>query len=369
MNIELTRFYRRVLETPATHYPPIADLKSLYAPFFEAGLPEPKTAEIRTLKPKPAFKAVPEPAPAPPPSLYDRLKTGLSKTRGQLGDKITELLAGRKSLDQSLLEELETQLLVSDVGYEATDRIINRLSQRRERQENTLVLALEEEMRHILDLGIENPLTQPKLPHQPFVILVVGVNGVGKTTTIGKLAWQLSQEGHKLLLAAGDTFRAAATEQLQAWGQRVNVPVIAQQPGADSASVIFDALSAAKARGVDIVIADTAGRLHNKAHLMNELEKIKRVLKKQDEQAPHMVLLVLDASAGQNALNQAREFHQILELSGIVLTKLDGTAKGGIIFAICEQLKLPVWYIGVGEKTEDLRAFEPEAFVNALIKT
>lgn len=311
-------------------------------------------------------------APAPPPeraSLFSRLRERLSRTRDQLGSGLSGLLLGRKRIDDDLLEELETLLLTADLGVEATGRIIGDLTQRVRRQSlsdpQALLAALKEELGQILT-SAQAPVRAPA-PGRPQVILMVGVNGAGKTTTIGKLAKRLQDEGNSVILAAGDTFRAAAVEQLKAWGERNRVPVIAQQAGADSASVIFDALQAASARGADVLIADTAGRLHTKSNLMDELTKVARVLKKLDPDAPHEVMLVVDATTGQNALNQAVQFHQSVGLTGITLTKLDGTAKGGIVFAIAERLKIPIRFIGVGEGIEDLRPFDADEFLEALL--
>ena len=302
--------------------------------------------------------------------LFARLKSGLSRTRGSLGEGLGRLLLGKKSIDDALLEEIETQLLVADLGVDATRSIIGELTQRISRKDlrdsEALYHALREDMRTMLQ-----PCSQPLVidgAQAPFVILVVGINGAGKTTTIGKLAKRLQGEGKSVMLAAGDTFRAAAVEQLQVWGERNNIPVIAQHSGADSASVIFDAVQAARAREIDVVIADTAGRLHTQANLMEELKKVKRVIGKLDDTAPHEVLLVLDAGTGQNALNQARQFHEAVQVSGIALTKLDGTAKGGIIFAIARSLGLPIRFIGVGEGIEDLRPFDAAEFIDALFE-
>jgi len=303
-----------------------------------------------------------------------RLRDRLGKTRHALTSGLGDLFRGRNSLDEDLLEELETQLLVADLGVQATTQVLNALRARAELKRSAspeqLQLALRDILRDLL-APCEAPLLTNIATHlergKPYVLLVVGVNGAGKTTTIGKLAHRLQAEGRSVLLAAGDTFRAAAIEQLQTWGQRNQIPVIAQQAGADSASVIFDAVESAKARGVDIVIADTAGRLHTQAHLMEELKKVLRVIRKLDGTAPHEILLVLDATTGQNALHQAKQFHQMVEVSGIALTKLDGTAKGGVIFAIAEALQLPIRFIGVGEQAEDLRPFTADAFVDALL--
>ncbi|WP_426415449.1 signal recognition particle-docking protein FtsY [Aestuariirhabdus sp. LZHN29] len=300
--------------------------------------------------------------------LFGRMKRGLSKTRSGLVGGVTTLFIGKKEIDDDLLEELETQLLIADVGMAATREIIDGLTQRVQYRElddaDALLGALKAELRKLLEpanqqLYIDDSKT-------PFVILVVGVNGVGKTTTIGKLAKRLQLEGKKVMLAAGDTFRAAAVEQLEVWGERNQIPVIGQHTGADSASVIFDAVEAAKARNVDVLIADTAGRLHNKDNLMEELKKVKRVMGKLDDSAPHEVLLVVDASTGQNALNQAREFDNTVSLTGMALTKLDGTAKGGIVFAMAQEMKLPIRFIGVGEQINDLRPFVADEFVDAL---
>ena len=303
--------------------------------------------------------------------LFARLKQGLSRTRHGLTDGIASLVMGSSKIDDALLEEIEDQLLSADVGMEATSRISQELAKRVSRKElkdsAALLEALHQQMQSILD-PCQAPLHIPE-SDQPFVILMVGVNGVGKTTTIGKLARRLQHEGKSVMLAAGDTFRAAAVEQLQVWGERNNIPVVAQQSGADSASVIYDALESARARGVDVLIADTAGRLHTQSNLMEELKKVKRVMSKLDERAPHEVMLVLDAGTGQNALNQAEQFHQAVGLTGITLTKLDGTAKGGVIFAIAHKLGIPIRFIGVGESVEDLRPFNAEEFVAALFTT
>ncbi|MFP6799418.1 MAG: signal recognition particle-docking protein FtsY [Pseudomonas sp.] len=298
----------------------------------------------------------------------ERLKQGLSKTSASLGEGMASLFLGKKAIDDDLLEDLETRLLTADVGVEATTAIIGNLTKRVARKEladsGALYKALQDELVALLK-PVEQPLKIDS-SKQPYVILVVGVNGAGKTTTIGKLAKKLQQDGKKVMLAAGDTFRAAAVEQLQVWGERNQIAVIAQHTGADSASVIFDAVQAAKARGMDVLIADTAGRLHTKDNLMEELKKVRRVIGKLDDTAPHEVLLVLDAGTGQNAINQAKQFNQTVNLTGLALTKLDGTAKGGVIFALAKQFALPIRYIGVGEGIDDLRTFEAEAFVQAL---
>lgn len=300
--------------------------------------------------------------------LFSRLKAGLSKTSAVLSSGLGNLFLGRREIDDDLMEEIETQLITSDVGIDATARIINSLAQQVARKElddaNALFVSLKNELAAVLQPS-QGPL-QIDPGKKPFVILVVGVNGVGKTTTIGKMAKRFQNQGLSVMLAAGDTFRAAAVEQLQVWGERNNVPVIAQHTGADSASVIFDAIQAAKSRNVDVLIADTAGRLHNKDNLMEELKKVVRVMKKLDDSAPHEVMLVLDAGTGQNALAQARQFQQLIGVTGLSLTKLDGTAKGGIIFAISQQLGLPIRFIGVGEQVDDLRPFVAEEFVKAI---
>ena len=297
---------------------------------------------------------------------FARLKRSLLKTKENLGSGFISLFRGKK-IDDDLFEELEEQLLIADVGVETTRKIITNLTEGASRKQlkdaEALYGLLKDEMGEIL-AKVDEPLNVEG--KTPFVILMVGVNGVGKTTTIGKLARQFEQQGKSVMLAAGDTFRAAAVEQLQVWGQRNNIPVIAQHTGADSASVIFDAIQAAKARHIDVLIADTAGRLQNKSHLMEELKKIVRVMKKLDEDAPHEVMLTLDASTGQNAISQAKLFHEAVGLTGITLTKLDGTAKGGVIFSVADQFGIPIRYIGVGERIEDLRPFKADDFIEAL---
>ncbi|MDW8539649.1 signal recognition particle-docking protein FtsY, partial [Proteus mirabilis] len=297
---------------------------------------------------------------------FSRLKKGLLKTRQNLGSGFMGLFRGKK-IDDELFEELEEQLLIADVGMDTTSKIINSLTQHASRKDlkdaESLYGKLREEMGDILN-KVDKPLNIEG--KKPFVILMVGVNGVGKTTTIGKLARQYQAEGKSVMLAAGDTFRAAAVEQLQVWGERNHIPVIAQHTGADPASVIFDAIQSAQAKGVDVLIADTAGRLQNKSHLMEELKKIVRVMKKLDEEAPHEVMLTLDASTGQNAVSQAKLFNETVGLTGLTLTKLDGTAKGGVIFSIADQFGIPIRYIGVGEGIEDLRPFKADDFIEAL---
>ena len=301
--------------------------------------------------------------------LFASLRQRLSKTRENLSSGLGNLLLGKKQIDADLLEQLEDQLLMADVGMQATQKITSQLTESLKRRQ----LGDSESLIGTLKRIMSELLAPCALPLQidpgkkPFVILMVGVNGAGKTTTVGKLAQQFKNQGLKVMLAAGDTFRAAAVEQLQAWGERLDVPVIRQGQGADSASVIFDALQSAQARGIDVLIADTAGRLHTQMSLMDELEKIKRVMAKLDPEAPHETLLVLDAVTGQNALAQASHFRDSVGITGLVLTKLDGTAKGGMIFSVAEQLKTPIRYIGVGETVEDLRPFNHEEFVDALL--
>ncbi|CDM87828.1 signal recognition particle-docking protein FtsY [Xenorhabdus bovienii] len=299
---------------------------------------------------------------------FARLKRSLVKTRQNLGSGFLGLFRGKK-IDDDLFEELEEQLLIADVGVETTRKIINNLTAHASRKElkdaEALYTKLKEEMSDIL-AKVDKPLDLDIEGKSPYVILMVGVNGVGKTTTIGKLARQYQSQGKSVMLAAGDTFRAAAVEQLQVWGERNKIPVIAQHTGADPASVIFDAIQSAKAKGVDILIADTAGRLQNKSHLMEELKKIVRVMRKLDEETPHEIMLTLDACTGQNAVSQAKLFHEAVGLTGITLTKLDGTAKGGVIFAIADQFDIPIRYIGVGEGIEDLRPFKADDFIEAL---
>ena len=302
------------------------------------------------------------------PDTGTTLDKKLNRTRSTFKDNLLGFLRGKKPIDSELLEELENQLIMADVGVEATASIMASLEDQVSRSKMSdsegLRSALQNELLRLLE-PVEKPLAIPE-QSTPFVILVVGVNGSGKTTTIGKLAKQLQLGGNSVMLAAGDTFRAAAIEQLQTWGERNEVPVISQQMGSDSASVIFDALQSATARNIDVLIADTAGRLHTQAGLMDELKKVKRVLSKIDETAPHETLIVLDGGTGQNALSQAREFHAAMDLTGLVITKLDGTAKGGIVFAIANTLGIPIRFIGVGEKVDDLEVFEANRFVAAL---
>ena len=353
---------------------PIQEIKPEPEPEVVAEQPEviepAPVAEVPVVEPEPVVEVAAEPVveEAPKKGFFARMRQGLTKTRGALVEGIAELFIGKKEIDDDLLEELETQLLVSDVGVEATTEIIEKLTNRVKYKElddaDALMAALKAELAEILEPA-DKPLVIPQ-QDTPFVILVVGVNGVGKTTTIGKLARKLQGEGRKVMLAAGDTFRAAAVEQLQVWGERNNIPVVAQHTGADSASVVYDAFEAAKARGADVLIADTAGRLQNKDHLMEELKKVKRVLGKLDDSAPHEVLLVLDAGTGQNALSQAKLFHEAVNLTGLAVTKLDGTAKGGVTFALSKQMQLPIRFLGVGEQIDDLRPFSANEFVDAL---
>ncbi|MDH1868861.1 signal recognition particle-docking protein FtsY [Pseudomonas chengduensis] len=371
------------LEPAPVAEPEVAEVASAPAPQPEAQAAEPPAAPVVIEPPpvvsEPVVEAAPvvaapalvaAPATQEKPSFFARLKQGLSKTSASLGEGMASLFLGKKAIDDDLLDDLETRLLTADVGVEATTAIIGNLTKRVARKEladsGALYKALQEELVTLLK-PVEQPLVIDTAK-QPYVILVVGVNGVGKTTTIGKLAKKLQLEGKKVMLAAGDTFRAAAVEQLQVWGERNNIAVIAQHTGADSASVIFDAVQAAKSRGIDVLIADTAGRLHTKDNLMEELKKVRRVIGKLDETAPHEVLLVLDAGTGQNAINQAKQFNQTVNLTGLALTKLDGTAKGGVIFALAKQFGLPIRYIGVGEGIDDLRPFQAQAFVQALFE-
>ena len=294
------------------------------------------------------------------------LKARLFKSKKKLGDGLSSLVIGKKKIDDDLLEELEMLLISSDIGIQTTDKVIEMVRRKASRKElkdeDSLYQLIKEELESLL---VTENLLEPN-SEIPFVILVVGINGAGKTTTIGKLAKLFQGEGKSVMLAAGDTFRAAAVEQLQVWGERNDIAVIAQKTGADAASVVYDAYQSAIAKKTDILIADTAGRLHTQDNLMQELEKIKRVLKKHNDNAPHETLLVIDGGSGQNAVQQANEFHKSIKLSGLAVTKLDGTAKGGVLFSISDSLKLPIRYIGVGEAIEDLKPFNAKDFVNAL---
>ena len=369
--------------------PEVLSEQALFARYFGAeAANQPVAPVVAKAIPTPAAAPVAQPVQAPaavkpvappaakaevveaPVSFFARVKQGLSRTRSGLTDGLASLLLGKKAIDDELLEDIETQLLTADVGVEATRKILDAITARLKRKEladsDALYKALQEEMAAILTRADGGGGFHIDTSKKPYVILMVGVNGVGKTTTIGKLAKKLQQEGKSVMLAAGDTFRAAAVEQLQVWGERNNIQVVAQHTGADSASVIFDALQSARSRGVDVLIADTAGRLHTKSNLMDELAKVKRVMGKIDPSAPHEVMLVLDAGTGQNALNQAVQFHEAVGVTGLTLTKLDGTAKGGIVFAIAAKMQLPIRFIGVGEKIDDLRPFEADGFVKAL---
>ena len=331
--------------------------------------PEAEVISPKVLAPEIVPVALEEPYIEPAPeSVYQRLKGQLARTRTGLGSMLANLPIGQKGISEENLEEIESSLLMADVGIDVTTKIINRLTQSLERQQlndiDALTSALKQELLSILE-PCSKPLRIPK-QDKPFVVLVVGVNGVGKTTTIGKLAKRLKAQGHSVMLAAGDTFRAAAVEQLQAWGQRNDIHVVAQHTGADSASVIYDGIQSAQSKGVDVLIADTAGRLHTKDNLMEELKKVKRIMAKLDETAPHEIILVLDAGTGQNALSQAKLFNEAVGLTGLVLTKLDGTAKGGVIFALAKQSGIPIRFIGVGEGIDDLQDFNAETFVDAL---
>ncbi len=301
---------------------------------------------------------------------FGRIKLGLAKTRRGFTEGVVNLLIGGKEIDDELLEDIETQLIVADIGVEATRTIIQNLTERTQRREliysSSLYQALQEELVTLLAPRVKALHIDPN--KRPYVILVVGVNGVGKTTTIGKLAKRLQSEGQKVMLAAGDTFRAAATEQLQVWGERNDVAVVAQGHGADSASVIFDAFESARAKDIDVLIADTAGRLHTKSNLMDELKKVKRVMQKIDATSPHEIMLVVDAGTGQNAINQVQEFDNAIGLTGLTITKLDGTAKGGMLFNIASRSHVPIRFIGVGEKIDDLRPFVAKDFVSAMFE-
>lgn len=356
--------------TPAETEPQPAE------PSSEPAASEPTSAQVE--QEPPAAPSAPSAASAPATvtdntqekpkrGLLARLKQGLFRTREHLGDGLVSLFRGKK-IDDDLYEELETQLLVADVGVSTTTHLIDHLTEQASRRQlkdgEALLNVLKDQMTSLLT-PVEAPLDWQH-GQGTKVMLMVGVNGVGKTTTIGKLAKQYQQQGMSVMLAAGDTFRAAAVEQLQVWGERNHIPVIAQHTGADSASVIFDAYQSAQARHIDVLIADTAGRLQNKANLMEELKKIVRVMKKINPDAPHEVMLVLDAGTGQNAISQTKLFTEAVNVSGLALTKLDGTAKGGVIFAIADQFGIPIRYIGVGESIDDLRPFEAKPFVDAL---
>ena len=367
-----TGFWKRIFtgvdadEAPTAAPEPAAE--SAPAP-AEPATPPPTAAP----EPIPSAPAAPEESPQDEDGdggFWTRMKQGMSKTRKGLGKGLADLLVGAKEIDDEIFEEIETQLLVADVGVEATDVIVQALTDQVTREElvdaDALYESLQNELRKLL-VPVDQPM-QIDGSKKPYVILMVGVNGVGKTTTIGKLACRFKAEGKSVMLAAGDTFRAAAVEQLQVWGERNDIPVVAQHTGADSASVVYDAVQAAQSRGADILIADTAGRLHTRGNLMEELTKVTRVMKKLIPDAPHEVLLVLDAGTGQNAINQAEQFRDAAGVTGLALTKLDGTAKGGILFALAKRTGLPIRFIGVGERLEDLRPFHAEEFVQALFE-
>ncbi|KDM92356.1 signal recognition particle-docking protein FtsY [Photobacterium galatheae] len=349
------------VEAEALRHPVTEDETPVEAVVEEQPEAQPE-AEIPVVVSEPAVQEKPQRE-----GFFSRLMKGLKKTRNQLGSGFFGLFRG-KQIDDDLFEELEEQLLVADVGMDTTLKIIENLTEKADRKQlkdgEALYGLLKDELSDML-AKVEQPLVIDT-SRQPYVILMVGVNGVGKTTTIGKLAKQFQSQGLSVMLAAGDTFRAAAVEQLQVWGERNNVPVVAQHTGADSASVIYDAIESAKARKVDVVIADTAGRLQNKGNLMEELRKIVRVMQKIDPQAPHEIMLTVDAGTGQNAISQAKLFSEVAPVSGITLTKLDGTAKGGVIFAIADQFNIPIRYIGIGEGIEDLRPFAAQEFIEAL---
>jgi fused signal recognition particle receptor len=364
LNLVHVHYYLRL---PRRAEVPVPELR----PAPPVGRPVPELEEIPPAVIPPVVPPAPPaevPARPTPEGLFVRLKSQLGKTRGGLTGFLGSLALGKKAIDRDLLDDIEAQLIMADIGVTATQDIIGHLTDSLERHQLNDVGALAGRLREYL-YEILEPVSVPlEIPPEtrPFVILVVGVNGVGKTTTIGKLAKRLQNQGRSVMLAAGDTFRAAAVEQLQTWGERNNVPVIAQHTGADSASVIYDAVQAAQARGIDVLIADTAGRLHTKSNLMEELSKVKRIMARLDPTAPHEVLLVVDAGTGQNALNQARQFNDAVGVTGIALTKLDGTAKGGVIFALAKQFGIPIRYIGIGETIDDLQDFDARKFIEAL---
>jgi len=343
----------------------------------DSDIKQAQSESLPELEPETATESAPETTDIPqtnaaqlqdkPKGLFARLKHGLARTRANFTDGLANLFLGKKQIDDELLEDLETQLLLADIGVEATTEIIEELTDKVERKQLKDPQALYEALKALLAEMIA-PVDKPLIieGHKPYVILMVGVNGVGKTTTIGKLAKQFQQQGKSVMLAAGDTFRAAAVEQLQVWGERNQIPVIAQHTGADSASVLYDALQAAQSRGVDVLIADTAGRLQTKFNLMDELSKVKRVMQKLDPEAPHEIMLTVDATTGQNALSQAEHFHKAVGITGFTISKLDGTAKGGVVFAVARKMGIPIRYIGVGEAIDDLRTFNADDFINAL---
>ncbi len=321
------------------------------------------------LKSKSTEEVKSQPEESSKKSWFNRLSDGLKRSRKSFSDGLANLVLGKKTIDGALFESLETLLLSADIGIESTEYLLKKVTERVDRKQLSDPAAISEALKFDMT-ALLKPYEQPLIINQkPYVILMVGVNGAGKTTSIAKLAHYYKKQGKTVMLAAGDTFRAAAVEQLQVWGERNDVTVIAQQPGADSASVIYDALQSAQARNIDVLIADTAGRLHTQAHLMNELKKIKRVMQKMNMDAPHETMLIIDATIGQNALNQAKEFHEAIGLNGISVTKLDGTAKGGIVFAITHRTQLPIRFIGVGEQMDDLKPFVAADFVDALFQT
>ena len=364
-------FGKNKAETEEAKETPAADASNTDAPATSAAAEPTPAVEPAEEAPAAPTVAVEQPQEKPKSGgFFARIRAGLARTRSQLGEGLASVFMGAKHIDDDLFEELETQLLMADVGVEATAAIMAELTDAVSRKDLQDPQALYQALRQSL-AELIRPCTAPlEIPQQdsPFVILMVGVNGAGKTTTIGKLTKRFQAEGKSVMLAAGDTFRAAAVEQLQTWGERNNVPVVAQHTGADSASVIFDAVQSAQAKGVDVVIADTAGRLQNKGHLMDELSKVVRVMQKLDANAPHEVMLVLDAGTGQNALSQATLFGEAVGVTGVTLTKLDGTAKGGVIFALAKQSALPIRFIGVGEQADDLRPFDAEQFIDALFE-
>ena len=359
-----------VSEEPANTKASDAETQPVEEETSKEELPAENVEAEAVIETSPAIEEAAE-TPKKKKGFFARLSSKLSKTRNNITEGLADLFLGKKEINEEILEELETRLLMADVGITVTDQMLTSIRDSVSRKSlsnvDELFASLKVQMKDILE-----PVSKPLVidtSHKPYVILMIGVNGVGKTTTIGKLAKKFQAEGKSVMLAAGDTFRAAAVEQLEIWGERNKIPVISQKEGADPASVIFDAMESAKARKVDILIADTAGRLHTDSGLMQELGKINRVIKRHDETAPHEVMLVVDASTGQNALNQARQFNETVPLSGITFTKLDGTAKGGIIFAIANELNIPIRFIGVGETIDDLRVFDADEFVDALIET
>lgn len=359
-----------ISEKPANTEASIAEIQPIEKEVSKEEIPAANVETETVIETSPAIEEVVE-TPKKKKGFFARLSSKLSKTRNNITEGLADLFLGKKEINEEILEELETRLLMADVGITVTDQMLTSIRDSVSRKSlsnvDELFASLKVQMKDILE-----PVSKPLIidtSHKPYVILMIGVNGVGKTTTIGKLAKKFQAEGKSVMLAAGDTFRAAAVEQLEIWGERNKISVISQKEGADPASVIFDAMESAKARKVDILIADTAGRLHTDSGLMQELGKINRVIKRHDETAPHEVMLVVDASTGQNALNQARQFNETVPLSGITFTKLDGTAKGGIIFAIANELNIPIRFIGVGETIDDLRVFDADEFVDALIET